>query len=336
MGRVRSPSMAESVRMTTRSVRNRLGRMVVTWLGIALGISFLMSALVTSDIRIALEEVSARRNDIENMFGTLRAEIGATDGKTIVVVVPQPEVDDALLDGLMSWVTERAEGLTIIGPVAAAEATARADIATGASAIIACEPAGWGGGAPWEAWLAPAVQRVVLVYGEGDLQRLESAGVRVRPIMPPLSDEERAMGEKEILDRKIRRQWLVGVSLLVAAIGISNALLMSVTERYREIGTMKCLGALDRFIIRLVLMESGFLGGTGAAMGIVLGVVFAVAGYSGTYGLDVVLDALDGGRVLSGGLKCFAVGWVVAVIAAVYPAFIAARMVPADALRTDI
>ena len=43
--------------------------------------------------------------------------------------------------------------------------------------------------------------------------------------------------------------WLVVMSLLVSVVGITNSMLMSVTERYKEIGTMKCLGALDNFIV---------------------------------------------------------------------------------------
>ena len=46
-----------------------------------------------------------------------------------------------------------------------------------------------------------------------------------------------------------KQRWIVILSLLVCVVGIVNAQLMAVTERFREIGTMKCLGALDRFIL---------------------------------------------------------------------------------------
>src|SRR5262249_9292677 len=50
-----------------------------------------------------------------------------------------------------------------------------------------------------------------------------------------------------------RQIWLVVMSLVVCTVGISNSMLMSVTERFKEIGTMKCLGALDSFIVKLFL-----------------------------------------------------------------------------------
>ena len=46
-----------------------------------------------------------------------------------------------------------------------------------------------------------------------------------------------------------KQRWIIILSLLVCVVGIVNAQLMAVTERFREIGTMKCLGALDRFIL---------------------------------------------------------------------------------------
>jgi ABC-type lipoprotein release transport system permease subunit len=66
---------------------------------------------------------------------------------------------------------------------------------------------------------------------------------------------------------KNRETWLVIMSLLVCAVGITNSMLMAVTERFREIGTMKCLGALDLFVVELFLLESGLMGVIAAAAG---------------------------------------------------------------------
>ena len=53
-----------------------------------------------------------------------------------------------------------------------------------------------------------------------------------------------------------KERWILFLSLLVCVVGIVNTQLMAVADRFREIGTMKCLGALDRFILRLP-MTSG-------------------------------------------------------------------------------
>lgn len=63
-----------------------------------------------------------------------------------------------------------------------------------------------------------------------------------------------------------------GVSLLVGAIGIANIMLVSVTERTREIGVMKAIGAQDREILSLFLLEAFLIGLAGAVIGIALGV----------------------------------------------------------------
>jgi putative ABC transport system permease protein len=70
--------------------------------------------------------------------------------------------------------------------------------------------------------------------------------------------------------------WLVAIALVVATIGIINSMLMAVSERYKEIGTMKCLGALDSLVVRLFLLESGLLGLLGAIAGAIVGTGFGL------------------------------------------------------------
>jgi len=66
-------------------------------------------------------------------------------------------------------------------------------------------------------------------------------------------DLERIGVEHEAGELQARIIWLAAMSLVVATVGIVNSMLMSVTERYKEIGTMKCLGALDSFIVPISL-----------------------------------------------------------------------------------
>ena len=89
---------------------------------------------------------------------------------------------------------------------------------------------------------------------------------------------------EKIAANRTQTRWLLGLALLVAFVGILNAMLMSVTERFREIGTMKCLGALDGFIIKLFVLESLFQGVVGTVLGVVLGLSLSLALASVTYG----------------------------------------------------
>src|SRR5687768_6986949 len=97
--------------------------------------------------------------------------------------------------------------------------------------------------------------------------------------------------DAEIADARLQRRWLTGLALLVALVGILNAMLMSVTERYREIGTMKCLGALDSFIVKLFLIESLFQGVVGTIVGVVMGLALSMISLSSSYGKNAWRNA---------------------------------------------
>lgn len=132
-----------------------------------------------------------------------------------------------------------------------------------------------------------------------------------------------------------RTIWLVVMSLLVSAVGITNAMLMSVTERFKEIGTMKCLGAMDRFVVTLFMMESGMMGIVASALGwlIGFGLMVLVAGF--TKGWDVVFNigVVDALRTLVASLG---IGLLLTILATIAPAKRAADMPPAMALRSEI
>lgn len=131
-----------------------------------------------------------------------------------------------------------------------------------------------------------------------------------------------------------RQVWLISLSLLVCLVGITNSMLMSVTERYREIGTMKCLGALDNFIVRLFLIESAFQGFIGAVCGVTIGFVSMIIVVALRYG-GIVFGLVPWWRMFSNMLFALIIGIILSVMAAIYPAYRAAKMVPADAMRKE-
>jgi putative ABC transport system permease protein len=120
---------------------------------------------------------------------------------------------------------------------------------------------------------------------------------------------------------------VAGISLLVGGIGIMNMMLTSVTERTREIGLRKAIGASEQDISSQFLMESLALTIIGGATGIILG--FAIA-------VGVSLSGLVAAQVsLSSVALAFGVSAAIGVVFGWYPARQAAKMNPIDALRFE-
>jgi len=145
-----------------------------------------------------------------------------------------------------------------------------------------------------------------------------------------------ATDEAAVRRQHDQRVWLMALSAFLCLVGISNTILMSVTERYREIGTLKCLGALDGFVVRLFLVESIFIGALASATGGLAGYVLGVL----QVGAALEFSLLGAGTCLrSLGLALAAavvLGTMLTTLAAIYPTYVAARMRPVEAMRTEV
>lgn len=131
-----------------------------------------------------------------------------------------------------------------------------------------------------------------------------------------------------------KQRWIVILSLLVCVVGIVNAQLMAVTERFREIGTMKCLGALDRFIVRLFLLEAGMQGLAGAGVGALAGGIFSLINALLYFG-NTVITTISWTDVALSILSATGVGFLLSLVGVMYPAIVAARMQPVEAMRVE-
>jgi len=144
-------------------------------------------------------------------------------------------------------------------------------------------------------------------------------------IVVPLELLKRAERTKQIFNIVLGS--IAAISLLVGGIGIMNIMLASVTERTREIGIRRALGARRRDIITQFLVETVLLSGAGGILGVLLGVTipFVVAH---TAGMKTIITFWSP-------LLAFTISGLVGVIFGLYPAFRAAQMDPVEALRHE-
>ena len=149
----------------------------------------------------------------------------------------------------------------------------------------------------------------------------------------PVSNDPDALAE--VTAAMHRQSWLAIMALLVCFVGIMNSMLMSVTERFKEIGTMKCLGALDRFIVTLFFIEAGLMGVIASAAGWFLGWFIITLVHVFSSGLGS-LDGPFWTGTLVQMLQSLGIGLGITLVAAIPPAINAAKMPPAAALRSTI
>jgi putative ABC transport system permease protein len=120
---------------------------------------------------------------------------------------------------------------------------------------------------------------------------------------------------------------IAGISLLVGGIGIMNVMLATVTERTREIGIRRALGAKRRHIVTQFLVETIVLSAGGGILGIALGLSIPQAVEHFAKMPTIVTPAAP--------LLAFAISAGIGVIFGLYPAWRAAHMDPVEALRHE-
>ncbi|HEY8677583.1 MAG TPA: ABC transporter permease, partial [Candidatus Dormibacteraeota bacterium] len=122
---------------------------------------------------------------------------------------------------------------------------------------------------------------------------------------------------------------IAGISLVVGGIGIMNIMLVTVTERTREIGIRKAIGARRKDILLQFLIESMFLSGLGGALGILVGVLLARV-------LPNIVSSLPAPIISSPSVvAAFGISVAIGLFFGIYPANRAARLRPIEALRYE-
>lgn len=153
-----------------------------------------------------------------------------------------------------------------------------------------------------------------------------------RDLLAKLPLRKPGQAEPKFLDGQ--QMFLVSISFLVCMVGIANAMLMSITERFREIATMKCLGATDGFILNQFLIEAAIQGTFGGAAGMLIGLVITWVKGVIIYGSSV-FTYFPAVPVLFCCVFTVLIGIVLAMLASIYPARAAASMAPMDAMRVE-
>ena len=126
---------------------------------------------------------------------------------------------------------------------------------------------------------------------------------------------------------------VAAISLLVGAIGVLNIMLVSVTERTREIGIRKAIGATRRAVLEQFLIESTVLAGLGGLIGVLVGVGLSALGATIAPTLGPTFASFAPAVSITSIVASFAISLAIGLIAGGYPANRAARLRPIDALR---
>jgi FtsX-like permease family len=315
--------LSKAVEIAYKSIRLRLSRSLLVTSGIVLALAFLMSILVTDSMTSGMrqwavdfpksdqfKQIAAQRDALQkDKLDPIDAEVHKAAGQGGAIPEGTAKFDAEKTFGATLADLQKQTGVSLPAP--------ESDLIT----LLTLHPDQV---AKMQQWIDAAKQlkalREQLIAPQRLQETMKNAGVPSTPA--------------EIASNKTQTRWLLSLALLVAFVGILNSMLMSVTERFREIGTMKCLGALDSFIIKLFLIESLFQGVVGTTIGVILGLLLSMASMTSSYGSYAWLN-VPWTSLFYSFLTCVAVGVGLTVAGAVYPAWQAARMQPIEAMRVE-
>jgi predicted outer membrane lipoprotein len=321
--RQRSLPWSKAIEIAYKSIRLRLSRSLLVTSGIVLALAFLMSILAGEAMVVGMrgwiskaptsdefKSLQQERTKLEADRTPLQDTLFKAGRETTPLPADTPEIDiKAVFGGDLAEIAKQ-----IGQPLPATADDLKTAMRRDPKIVDTMK-----------AWIANAREiqsvREQLTSPQQLEAMLKSSGVPTT--------------EAEIANNKIQTRWLIGLALLVAFVGILNAMLMSVTERFREIGTMKCLGALDSFIIKLFLIESLFQGIVGTVLGVIAGLLLSFVSAWSSYG-HFAWENMQWASLGSAVVICTLIGIFLTVAGALYPAWSAARMQPIEAMRSDV
>jgi putative ABC transport system permease protein len=125
------------------------------------------------------------------------------------------------------------------------------------------------------------------------------------------------------------------ISLIVGAIGVANSMFTSVLEKTKEIGILKALGATNKEVLTLFLIESGLFGLIGGILGVLLGLLVSLS-FSGI-GLQMMPRNMTSSTLVtpSLALASILISTIIGILAGIFPAINASKLRPIEALRYE-
>jgi hypothetical protein len=327
---------SRAFQIAVQGIRIRLGRSLVTLSGVTLGIAFLMSTFTTQLVSKAITKERDARQTVNLMENVMKSEVGSLQGKHVSIAafgkLSAPEL--AFIARVTAAGPAELRGYGVSAP--GLKTTDLKNLGDGAAVLLIlgdsrqCTSS--------LADLTAGMSRKIALDSVADriFAGQPDAAVHREIFFGKQAEEQTKKLQEEAKHEKFRLIWIVTVSLFVTVIGITNALLMSVTERFREIGTMKCLGALSTFIRKMFLIESALIGFAGSVIGVAGGALLTMLVYGFTYSFPLVFGSIAYGWLALAGGSSIVAGTILAIMAALYPAGFASRMVPATALRSTV